>query len=278
MNKKIITSALAACMLVPAAFAFSGCGKDPDPTFTVGQNITTSADAIVQSLTTNIYNTLPAGNYSVDLLRQSNPNFQYYVEIGTVNDFDDIDSITLGGITMLDDEEFSLSVGNNAFIKDECFKEDDDRLYIAAPIIAFEAANNTQIKINNISFNFNLLTPATKTNFTSITGNDANITVEKVSDSEYSVGLTSGQSYLNLSFDTTPTTPIITKKVWSGNSLSYGINTAENPLILYPCYTTTAFTPAQFAARDGKTLKYEVYANSTIYSVTLNIDLSNPAT
>ncbi|MBQ8615117.1 MAG: hypothetical protein IJ415_00930 [Clostridia bacterium] len=274
MKKKIVTSALAACMLVPAALTFGACGKDPDPTFTIGQNITTSADAIIQSLTTNVYNALPAGNYSVAQLKQQNSSFKYYVEIGTVDEFDDIDSITLGGTTMLDDEEFSLSVGNNAFIKDECFFEEDDRLYVAAPIIAFEAVNNTKIKINNKTFDFELLTPASKISFASITGSDSNITVESITNGEYNIQLSSGQSYLNLNFNSNPTSPIITKKIWGGESFSYGINSATNPLMLYPCYTETAFTPAQLAERDGKTLNYEVYISGVgIYSVNLNIDL-----
>lgn len=272
MKKKIITSALAACLLVPAALTFSACEKD-NPTFKVGQNITTSADAIVQYITTNTYNNLSTGRYSVADLRSQDSMFKYYVEVGMVDDFDDIDSITLGGTKMLDDETFSLSVGNGAYIVDECFFEDDDKLYVAAPIIAFEAVNNSTIKINNHSFDFNIATNVEKTHFENVTSQNENIIVEKIDDSNYNLDILNGKTYIKLDFDTTPTGPIVTKKVVGGKFNGYGISEAENPLLFYPVGYVDSFSQDVLNRFDNKEFVYEVYANSTIYSVTLNLDL-----
>lgn len=275
MKKKILASALASCLLVPAALTFGGC-KDATPSFTVGQNILTKTETILDNITNNIYNKLTPGSYEIYQIQQQpgNAQFQYYVDIGTVSEIDDIESITIGNVTMQEDEEFKLSVGQNAFIKAECFKEEDDRIYVAAPILAFETVNNSTIKINNLTFDFNLNSTETKQNFTSVTGQNSSISIEKVDDSKYNVALENATSYLKFAYPGNTSDPIITKKVVNNRLSSYGIMAAENPILLYPCGYSATFSDAQMINYDGKDFNYEVYVPGVgIYSVTLALDL-----
>lgn len=81
--------------------------------------------------------------YSLDVL---NTKMQYtavnkldwYVEVGTVTEGFTIDKIRVGQNIFQSTDDFTLSIGNNNFIKDKVFKQasGDDKLYVAAPVLS----------------------------------------------------------------------------------------------------------------------------------------------
>ena len=276
------------CLIIPCALVFTACDKDDDkkPTFTVGQNVLTLANDIVDDLTL-IYNNAPASTtFNLEQLKQNLPsqfsNFKYYVAIGEVDEIDDVNSITLGS-KFTKDQTFKLSLGNNAQLEANAFYEEDDVIYVAAPVIVFETVNLGKIKINENEFEFDLEVEATASNFTNIAFRaGASSTVTEISDTEYDLNFKKQNEYITLTYEgATANDVVLTKKV-IGNSVSYGLTTVENlegnPLGLYPIgYSTDPLDQSDFDAFDGKSMDYSAYVlNKGVYNVKLNFNIILP--
>lgn len=295
-KKKFFNVMLAGLMIVPCAFAFSACGKKPAASqtgakFTAAENVSASTDAIVKSLTDNVYNASALGSstkYTVSEMKEKINDFKYYVEIGSVEGIDDVDSLTIGNSTFDDDDTFDLSVGKSNYISDKCFYEEDNKIFVAAPIVAFESVNNKKIKVNESEFDFDLEKTAQNKSFTDAKFSTGSTNaIEKKQDGVYDVEFKDAKTFLKLYFDGAKQEDVVlTKKVVSGSGnadlngkVSYGLTLVENeanyPLGFYPIgYSNDALTEAFVTWYDGATMNYQAYViDGGVYSATLNFDI-----
>lgn len=282
MKKKLLASALATCLLIPAALTLGACGKKPTPPepakiFTVSENVLDNADTIVNNILENLHNSMNSGTYTVEDVTGINSGFTYYVELGTMENIDSVSSITIGGIEMQKDEEFTLSIGNNAFIKDRCFFEYENKLYLAAPVVTFEANNGNTIKINNSTFNLNLSTLSPKQSFFSVESTGS--TQPTKNGDVWKVTLNSGLEYLRLDCEQAydAHTSILAKKVLGNRLLGYAIDKTNGSYVeFYPCYKEGNFNNEDIA-KFSENLTFEVYIpGQKTCSIVLDIDLVNP--
>ena len=282
MKKKILASALATCILIPAALTLGACGKKPTPpepakTFTISENVLNNADTIVDNILENLHNSMSSGTYTIEDVQDTHSGFTYYVELGTMGNIDSVGSITIGGIDMQKDEVFKLSIGNNAFIEGKCFLEHESKLYLAAPIVVFEANNGNTIKINNSTFDLNLSTLSTKDSFFSIESTGS--TQPTKNGDVWNVTLNSGLEYLRLDCELAydSNTSILAKKVLGNKLMGYAIDKTNGSHVeFYPCYKEESFSDEDIT-KFSENLTFEVYIlGQRTCSIVLDIDLVNP--
>jgi len=295
MKNKILSFVLALCLIIPCALVFTACGKDKEdvPTFTVNQNVLTLANDSVEKLQM-VYNRAPSGTFSlaemkatwqtpeyVELIPAELANFSYYIEVGEVDEIDDVNSITLGS-TFTKNQKFKLSLGNNAHLEDKVFYENDDKIYVAAPIIVFETVNLDKIKINNVEFAFDLQVEATATTFTNATFSGAGTVTDGENDGEFNLNITDcTNSYLKLYFEGAEADDIIlTKKVCGDGNPNYGltdlVQETNNPLGFYPIGWAESINQTHVDNFNGKTLNYQAYVigSSKLVTGTLNLTVT----
>lgn len=297
MKNKLLNYALAACLIAPCAMSLTACFNQnmSSEKFTAAQGVLEKTETIIENLTENFYNSSALGSstkYSVEELKANNSDFVYYVEVGSLENIENVDKVTLGGETFDDEQTFDLSIGNSNFISDKCFYSDENKLFVAAPIVAFESVNNAKIKINNSEFDFNLDKTADEANFTNaeFSAGSTN-TISKNQDNSYNVEFKDAKSFLKLYYDGAATNDVVlTKKVVSrsGNEelngkANYGLTKVENetnyPLALYPIgYSANALTDAFVTWYDNATMNYEAFVfGKGIVKATLNFDIILPS-
>ena len=156
--KKSLTMLAVLVILVMSVFVLSACGKDAK--FEVSSNVKTNTNAVINNLVENVYNNATdlgkKTTYSVAQVQEKIDGFTYYVELGTMSNIDQVNSISFGNLTFKADQTFYLSIGNSNQLLDKIFYVQDNKLYVAAPVVAFEAVENAKIKINNNEFDFDL--------------------------------------------------------------------------------------------------------------------------
>ena len=290
--KKIFSFILIACLVVPCAIMFSGCwlNMGSKMSFKANENVLESTNAIISDLTNNIYNASSLGtstNYSVADIKEKNANFNYYVEAGTLENAEDVESITIGGTTFINEQTFNLSIGNSNFINDKCYYVEDNKIYVAGPIIAFETVNNSKIKINDSEFDFNLNKTVNESKFTNAEFSSGSTNTIKDQDGSFNIEFKDAKSYLKLYYEgATANDIVLTKKVInnSGNSningvANYGLTKVENennnPVGLYPIgYSKDALTENCYTWYNDATMNYQAYIiDKGIVSTTLNFDI-----
>lgn len=279
-NLKKFLLAVPFAIVMLCAGAFIGCNGKPAADFTSSKNIKSNVDNIVTNLTSNVYNKV-GGTWAGNKLTMAEVNeileadYNYYVDVGTLNaKFGEVTSIKLGDQTFESDQEVELSVGNNSFIVEKAFYVENNKLFVAAPVIAFETRANSKIVINNKEFSLGL-NPFTDSK--AVTGvafkNESDGTVAQVEESaEYNVQVNAVTSWLKIEFEGAEENDIaITKKVKDGQLNSYGIVTMDdastNPHIgFYPV------TPSQVDGLEPFTFNYSAYVvGKGIVEVKLNI-------
>jgi hypothetical protein len=299
IKSKILSFVLVLCLIIPCALVFTACDKEKDddkPTFTVKQNILTEANDIIDDLT-SIYKSgyVPANQTFTlqqmkdtmatmgNLIPTELQNFKYYVEVGELDEIDDIDSITLGS-KFNKDQAFKLSLGNNSHLEAKAFYEDDDKIYVAAPVLVFETVNLDKIKINDIEFDFDMQVEVNVSNFTNVVfQEDAYSTIGQVNESKYNIDFREANKYIKLSYAGVNEDDILlTKKVVIGssvasvNTVNYGLTDLEGTVLgLYPIgYSDDGITQEHIDKFDGATMYYSAYVlGAGVYSVTLNFNL-----
>lgn len=291
MNKKFLSFALMGTLILPCISGLVGCGKDMSAKFELAQGASNHIETIISDLEVNIYNSSQLGSstkYRVEEIKAIDNDFVYYVNIGTVKNIEDVETVAFGDESFSKDQIFDLSIGNSNFISDKCFFEEDNKLYIAAPIVAFETVNNAKIKINNNEFDFNFNKTANVLEFTNVEFSSGSTnTLAKNNDGSYNLQFKDANSYLNLYYDNASANDVVLTKKRVSNSgneninekVSYGLTKVEsttgNPLAFYPIgYSINALTDAHKTAYDGAVMTYEVYVKDKgISSATFNYDV-----
>ena len=195
--KKSLSILATIILLTISLFMLTACGDDEEPpvtptpsaSFQTSSNVKTNTNAVIDNLVENVYNNATdlgkKTTYSVAEVQEKIDGFTYYVELGTMSNIDQVNSISFGNLTFKADQTFYLSIGNSNQLLDKVFYVQENKLYVAAPVVAFEAVENVKIKINDNEFNFDLDTTATSINLTNVAFNDgASSEAKKVSDTE----------------------------------------------------------------------------------------------
>ncbi len=292
MNKKILNFALAACMIVPCAGIMAGCDFNQNKAgLEFSNSVASATESIITDLTNNYYNASSLGTntkYSVSQIKTNDQDFVYYVEVGKLSNIDEVSSIAIGDVTFEADQTFNLSIGNANYIEDKCFYEEEGKLYVAAPIVAFETVNNGKIKVNDNEFSFNLDKIAETNSFTSAAFSSGSTNaVTNNEDGSFDLEMKDAKTYLALFFNNAAASDVVlTKKVVknSGNAningkVNYGLTKVENyegyPLGFYPIgYSEGALSESFTTSYDGATIEYQAYVlNKGIFTAMLNIDI-----
>ena len=317
MKKKFLSGLMALAIAIPCAFGLVGCGEDPaDPTtppatppattpvaeFVVADDILSNANAIITDIKTNIYNNDDVygteTRYTVAEVVEKDADFVYYVNIGEVKNVDEVESISINDVTFEEDDTLDLSVGNSNFIADKAFYEEENNIYVATPIILFEAVNNSKIKINDIEFDFDLDVSVDEKVWESVTvnGSSASTVDDGENAGEYDVTFKDTKTMVLFYYDNADADDIIlTRKVVTGSAeaslngnVSYGFTTPETmtdcPLGYYPIgYYAGALTEGYVTAYEtwynGVVSTYDVYIVGVgVFKTAMNITIDLTAT
>lgn len=295
MKNKFMRGLLAVCMAFTCVFGLAACGEDPaDPpatpaapamTFTVNEEVVADASDVMADLKM-IHNNFPSENTEFTLEEmladsqfQAFPDFAdftYYVEVGTVGNVTSVDSITLGS-KFLKDQTFELSIGRNNHLEAEVYYVEDNKLYIAAPIVAFESVNLETIKINDTEFTIEESLTATAGEVETIAFETASSTVAAgESAGEYDVVVKEANNPILLTFEGVTSEDFVVVKKVIGDEVSYAISEVRtsNKLAVYPVpYSAEPLTEA-YDAYDGTTREYSIYVlGGDVYTITLNIEV-----
>ena len=295
MKNKFMRGLLAVCMAFTCVFGLAACGEDPaDPpatpaapamTFTVNEEVVADASDVMADLKM-IHNNFPSENTEFTLEEmladsqfQAFPGFSeftYYVEIGTVANVTSVDSITVGS-KFLKDQTFELSIGRNNHLTAKVYYVEDNKVYVAAPVVVFEAVNLAEIKINDTEFDVD-------TELTAVAGEVETIAFETASSTvaagenagEYDVVVKEANNPILLTFEGVTSEDFVVVKKVIGDEVSYAISEvrASNKLAVYPVpYSAEPLTEA-YDAYDGTTREYSIYVlDGSVYTITLNIEI-----
>ncbi len=282
--------------VIITSFILSACG-DKKAKFNIDSDIKTNSNAIISALTDKAYNKLVAADEAHILtfaeLKQelSNPEglTNYYVEIGSVENINKINSISLGGATFNQGADFMFSIGNNNFVKDKAFVVEDNKLSVAAPIIAFEIVNTNKISINGTEYDFaisnkpeELQINQTPT-FLAGTNKKEDNTISAVENATNQFDVTIKDATEMLKFmpknaDVNSSTVYLRKFTNAQGNISYGLTKAEGDGA-YGSYVVgyhTDFSQIQTAQYEGKNTIDLYLVDGGMATIVLNITLQNP--
>ena len=299
--KKSISILAVLFFMLASVFVLTACGKDDDTTnqdepvakFTTAMDVKTSTNALIDEFFETVYNNKEdlgtETTYSVADIQEKINSFAYYVKIGTIENIPDVSSISFNGLKFTNDQTFYLSIGNSNQLLDKVFYVEDNTIYVAAPVVAFETVEHSKIKINDTEFDFNLDVVTQPITLSNVAFNAGCVnSAIKLSDTEYDLVIKSGTEYAGLYYEGAEMTDtIITKRVLNGQLNGYGILNPDNGTnglcsYLYPVGWQTNPADIDVEKFDGSTFDYSLYiANKhTLANVTLNIsiDLANVET
>ena len=282
--KSFIISFIATIILCISIITLTSCGDNGE--LDVNQNLKLEANAVINNLSQNVYNSSVLENtqgtakfYSVEQIQELIPNFSYYVKLGKINNFNEIKHISFGDQTFDANDKFDLSIGNNNFIQDKYFYISEESIYVSAPIIVFEALNGNKVQINNKSFDIFYENNVDEISFSRIAfENGTTNAVEKVDNTEYNLTLSDATTYLQLYYDDAEANDIVITKKTRNNALQgYGLTKVENvegyPLGYYPVGYSTDFNDIS-ADINNSSIVYQAYiVGKGIATVTLNISV-----
>ena len=281
-------------LITMSLFVLTACGDDEEPpvtptpsaSFQTSSNVKTNTNAVIDNLVENVYNNSTdlgkKTTYSVAQVQEKINGFTYYVELGTMSNIDQVNSISFGNLTFNAEQTFNLSIGNSNQLLDKVFYVQENKLYVAAPVVAFEAVENAKIKINNNEFNFDLDTTATSINLTNVAFNsNSSSKAEKVSDTEYTLNIKSGTEYAGLYYENaTADDVIITRKILNGEFSGYGMVQPVKGSNGYCSYFYTVgwvedFNQVNVDKFDGAVYDYSIYITNqdAVANVKLNINV-----
>ena len=159
-------------LMMFSALILNACGPtEGKRELVVSETVKTDTEEVITFIQENIYNNSTTfgnqKNYTVQEIKDKGgdfANFTYYVELGTLKNFGNVASINLNGtVYKSDNNVFKMSVGNSNFIVDNAYYvNNDNKLFDAAPVIAFESTVNSKVTINDKEFELNFQ-PATET-------------------------------------------------------------------------------------------------------------------
>ncbi len=174
--------------------------------FVANQNYSNLVDTYAEYFAQNIYNNSNVlGNsktYTLAEVQEKFADFNYYVELGTLQNYGQVLSIGFGDLVLESDKDYYLSIGLNNFILDKLFYVEDSKLYVAFPVVGLEYVNNAEIKINQTPFATESDASIAQLNINKVqfrTG--ATSTITPVAGNEYDVVIKEGDKWLEIYYE-----------------------------------------------------------------------------
>ena len=172
-------------ILMVGVLVFTACGDDDNKTnptnnasITISSTLKADAEEVLETMKNHVLdkltkvdegNTNGQGHYTFAEAQEEISEFtEYYVLVGTLSDVDDLTSVGFGNVSYSKDQTIPLSVGRNKFIEDKVYYVEDNKLYMAAPIVLVESAGQTKIKLNNKEVDFNVNPSVETIDFTAV--------------------------------------------------------------------------------------------------------------
>ena len=302
LKNKIMRGLLAFCMAFTCVLGLAACGNDttetpttpatpatPAMTFTVSETVMDDANNVMADLKL-IHNNFPMQDqpFELDDLT-SHPafiaypdfaDFTYYVKVGTVANVASVESITLGS-EFVKDQTFELSIGKNCHLTAEVYYVEDNNLYIAAPIVVFEAVNLEKIKINDTEFAVEESLSATAGEVETAAFETSSSTIAPKADSEnqYNVVVKEANNPILLGLENVTSDDFVVVKKVDGDVVSYAISEvrATDKLAVYPVPYSSEPLDEDYEVYNNTTREYYIYVlNGDIYTVILNITVELP--
>lgn len=179
--KKFATVFSLVILLVLGSLGLVACCGDPGETpisIDVSSTLKADAENVLEIMQDNVLdkltkvdegNTNNQGHYTVEEAMEEVPEFtNYYILVGTVSNAEDLTSVGFGTVIYEKDETIPLSVGNNKFIEDRVYYFENDKLYMAAPVVLVESAGQDVIKLNGQAVAFNAVSAVETINFSNV--------------------------------------------------------------------------------------------------------------
>lgn len=286
LTKNLLTASLSLSLLLAGGTMFA-CNEKTE--LVLNDQIKTSAETIVANMADKVYNKLPGEvgkAYTVAEAKEEISDFtQYYVEIGTLKHVKEVNSITLGDVKFEKDQTISLSVGNSKTIKDKAYYVEDNKLFLAGPVVLFETANVNKITINDTEVDFNIQPAVATINYTKVDYlYSTTSTIEKVEnkDNEYNAIIRQANYASLLGFyyeGATADDVVLTRRMANGRFNGYGLTDVE-PETDYPlgCYFYNYVSDGNVdnvtASYDNVTWNYRAYIiGKGVANATVNVDI-----
>ena len=177
--RKWATTLSLALILVLGGIGLAVCndpGQTTPPSISVSKSLKTDAENVLTIMKEHVVDKLTKvdtvedvpdknnkGTYTVAEAQAEVAEFtDYYVLVGTLSDVSDLTSVGFGDTSYSKDQTIPLSVGNNKFITDKVYYVEENKLFMAAPIVLVESAGQSKIKLNGTEVNFDV-NPAVET-------------------------------------------------------------------------------------------------------------------
>ncbi len=221
-------------ILAVLSISFVGCKDKPSNEFTFMANnqIKADADNVINSLKTKVYNNSELGTgwqeerkttfTLAEVNQKLGEELGYYVQLGTLSNAPEIIKLTFKDVSFTKDQNVAVSIGLNNKIVDKAYYVKDSKLYVAAPIVAFETLANTKIKLNDKEFSLNLTEYNNTINATGVVGKQGSTIT--VSENGYNVGVSNPYTMLGINIQGLDTNDfMVTRKVFDGKLNSYGL-------------------------------------------------------
>ena len=179
--KKFATMFSLVILLVLGSLGLVACCGDAGNqsiSLAVSSTLKTDAENVLEIMKDNVLNKLTGvdegdlnnkGYYTVSEAMEEIPAFtDYYVLVGTVSNAEDLTSVGFGTVVYEKNETIPLSVGNNKFIEDKVYYYEDNKLYMAAPVVLVESAGQDTIKLNGQDVDFATVSAVEEIQFTDV--------------------------------------------------------------------------------------------------------------
>ena len=283
--KKFFSFLLVATLLLGGVFGFSGCGLFRAPQVEE-VDITTAISTSQDFLLTEVYNQPIGTDFNDEQSEDYISDEDYYITVK--HDVVDIlTSITVGGKEFLNDETFSLSVGNNNFVIRKAWKMEENSLMIASGLLLSSMNEDGKVIVNYGGRPLRLIVlenPADLEFEIEISGENAEITGPV--DEQYTFTSSNYAGFMKIKIVDNANENILTansiitvQKIKQDNDdeiveVSYAITKSdligdEYYLVFYPAYNAgqeyTAGSPANFRMTFKFTVM-EVGANSFTFN------------
>ncbi len=257
--------------------------------FKAANDISSQANTIVTYIKENLYNNEELlgieTEYSVAQIKEKKSDFNYYVRVGDIY-FADLDSVKIGNVTITKDQTIQLSIGNSNYIVDKAYYIENNGLYVAAPIMAFETVISNSIEINESQYTLTLDTVVNSTlTISNVLFSGSNNTVTKNGE-EYNASIVNGTEALGVIYEGAANGDVILRRSMyidssgDGYGLGYGFTegeTLDGVNCGYWLYLTSYTNDtSQLLPWDNTKAKYSVYVvGKGVFEIVINIDVVN---
>ncbi len=285
------------CLAV-GAFAIAGavtlgacCGETPKAELTINDDVKTATEEVVTYVKDTLYTASKSAlteksGYTVKELEEKGfDGVKYYTEVATLKNFNKVEKLRLGNENFTKNQTVAFSIGNSKFIEDKVwYVDEDDKLYVAAPILQIELTFNGEIEVEGVKaevtlFDDEIATDGTMTVKVPTAFAESENTATQVEEkNEYDVTVNDTTKWFGYDFGATAQKTVLTKKK-SAEDLQYGVSNLDQDgegYVLGQYIGIYNDAEATFERFNNKTYEVSVFDGEKVSSTTIHITAKNP--